>query len=73
MQHWKAPDGEAMPDRSPILVTGTHRSGSTWVGNVLGLAPGTGYVHEPFHCRCQPGICRAHFPHWFQYVHDGRS
>jgi Sulfotransferase family len=61
----------AAAPRPPILVTGSHRSGSTWVGSMLGLAPGTGYVHEPFHRRCRPGICRAGFPHWFQYVHDG--
>ncbi|MCB1351968.1 MAG: sulfotransferase [Rhodobacteraceae bacterium] len=57
--------------RPPILVTGSHRSGSTWVGNILALAPRAGYVHEPFNRHCMPGICRAGFPHWFQYVHEG--
>ena len=32
----------------PILVTGAHRSGTTWVGKMLALAPGVAYVHEPF-------------------------
>jgi LPS sulfotransferase NodH len=31
----------------PILVTGAHRSGTTWVGKMLALAAGTGYAHEP--------------------------
>lgn len=34
--------------RPPILVTGTHRSGTTWVGEMLCLSPGAYYVHEPF-------------------------
>lgn len=33
---------------TPILVTGHHRSGTTWVGKVLSKAPRTGYIHEPF-------------------------
>ena len=32
----------------PILVTGAHRSGTTWVGKMLALAPGVAYVAEPF-------------------------
>ena len=32
----------------PILVTGAHRSGTTWIGKMLALAPGVGYIHEPF-------------------------
>lgn len=32
----------------PILVTGTHRSGTTWVGDMLAAGPGAHYVHEPF-------------------------
>jgi hypothetical protein len=52
----------------PILVTGSHRSGSTWVGNVLALAPGVGYVHEPFNVRTRPGVCAARFATDFAYV-----
>lgn len=32
----------------PILVTGTHRSGTTWVGRMLALSPTVRYIHEPF-------------------------
>lgn len=52
----------------PVLVTGSHRSGSTWVGNILALAPGTGYVHEPFNIKTRDGLCCAHFPTDFAYV-----
>ena len=32
----------------PILVTGTHRSGTTWVGKMLSLHRSVHYIHEPF-------------------------
>lgn len=56
------------PQSGPILVTGSRRSGSTWVGNVLSLAAGTGYVHEPFNTKTRQGICAARFPADFTYV-----
>ncbi|GAB5400433.1 MAG: hypothetical protein Aureis2KO_20180 [Aureisphaera sp.] len=34
--------------KKPILVTGAHRSGSTWVGKILSASPKMRYVHEPF-------------------------
>lgn len=37
-----------MDRRPPILVTGTHRSGTTWVGETLCLSQDAHYVHEPF-------------------------
>jgi hypothetical protein len=32
----------------PILVTGSHRSGTTWTGQVMAKAKNVRYVHEPF-------------------------
>ena len=32
----------------PILVTGTQRSGSTWVGQMIASHPRVVYVWEPF-------------------------
>lgn len=40
--------GTSLAPGPPILVTGTHRSGTTWVGETLCLSPETHYVHEPF-------------------------
>jgi LPS sulfotransferase NodH len=56
-----------MPDSAgrPILVTGSHRSGSTWIGATLALAPDAGYIPEPFNRMCRPGVCRAGFRHTF--------
>jgi Sulfotransferase family len=50
----------------PILVTGSHRSGSTWVGRVLASHPGVFYVSEPFN-PTRPG---SPVRHWFQHVTD---
>ena len=49
----------------PVLVTGSHRSGSTWFGMALALDAGSGYIPEPFNRRSRPGICRAGFPFMF--------
>lgn len=34
--------------QKPILVTGSHRSGTTFVGQMISLSPSVFYVHEPF-------------------------
>lgn len=57
----------------PILVTGSHRSGSTWVGRMIAKSPEVGYIHEPFNVRYRPGICGARFDNWFTYVCDHNS
>jgi hypothetical protein len=52
----------------PILVTGAHRSGTTWVGKMLALAPGVAYVHEPFSPRTAAGLSPAGFDRYFTVV-----
>ncbi len=52
----------------PILVTGAHRSGTTWVGKMLALAPGVAYVHEPFSPRTPKGLSPAGFDRYFTVV-----
>ena len=56
--------------RKPILVTGSHRSGTTWVGKMLAATPSVGYIHEPFNLTHRPGICTAKFPYWFTYINE---
>jgi hypothetical protein len=68
-----AGQGTPRHDNHPILVTGAHRSGTTWVGRVIDLSPHVGYVNEPFNPTHQPGICGCRFPLWFQYVHAGNE
>jgi hypothetical protein len=59
-----------MTAKKPILVTGSHRSGSTWVGRMLAEAPAVFYIHEPFSVSHPPGagICKARFTYWFTYI-----
>ncbi|MBX5465913.1 MAG: sulfotransferase [Firmicutes bacterium] len=57
-----------MSSRPPILVTGAHRSGTTWVGRMLCLSGEAGYIDEPFNCDRVPGWLPEPVPHWYQYV-----
>jgi hypothetical protein len=57
-----------MYSQKPILVTGSHRSGSTWVGRMIALSPLVGYIQEPFNLAHRPGICSAQFDYWFPYI-----
>lgn len=53
----------------PIFVTGSHRSGSTWTGKMLALAPEVVYFHEPFNSDYyDPGRCGAQFHYRFTYI-----
>lgn len=57
-----------MISKKPILVTGSHRSGTTWVGRVIDKSPSVGYIHEPLNLNNHPGICGAKFDYWFPYI-----
>lgn len=57
---------------SPILVTGAHRSGSTWVGRVLAKCPGVGYLHEPFN-PLYPSYQNAPIDCWNIYLDENSS
>lgn len=59
--------------RKPILVTGSHRSGTTWTGKCLLLAPHTGYIHEPFNIAIKIGVIENPFNNWFQYICEENS
>lgn len=55
-------------DLTPILVTGAHRSGTTWVGKMLAADAGTAYISEPLNVLHRPGVFRARVNHWYQYI-----
>jgi hypothetical protein len=57
--------------KKPILVTGAHRSGSTWVGKIISGASNVRYVHEPFNIH----ITRQNSPInlWFQHANENYS
>lgn len=60
-------------DQRPILVTGAHRSGTTWVGQMLSLPPSVGYLHEPFNLVYRPSGYGVHPEFWYQYIHQGNA
>ncbi len=52
----------------PILVTGAHRSGTTWAGRMLAAGPGVAYISEPLNVLHRPGVFGAAVKHWYTYV-----
>jgi hypothetical protein len=57
-----------MTSGKPILVTGAHRTGTTWVGKMLAASPQTGYVSEPLNVWHRPGVMRAPVSKWYTYI-----
>jgi hypothetical protein len=57
----------------PILVTGVHRSGTTWVGRMLAAGSETAYVSEPLNVLHRPGVFRLPVQHWYTYIHSGNE
>jgi hypothetical protein len=58
------------PEPKPILVTGAHRTGTTWVGKLLAADPGLAYVSEPLNVDHRPGVFGAKVRHWYTYICD---
>lgn len=52
----------------PIVVTGSHRSGTTWVGRMLCLSGEAGYVHEPLNPVRRPSWMAHPVPYWYVYI-----
>lgn len=52
----------------PILVTGPHRSGTTWVGRMLSVNGDVAYVSEPLNVWHRPGVFDAKVAHWYTYI-----
>ncbi|WP_179374546.1 sulfotransferase domain-containing protein [Winogradskyella wichelsiae] len=68
--------------KQPILVTGIHRSGSTWIGKVISSSSEVKYIHEPFNVFIQwanpfrkLGIQtkQSPFSYMFEYIDDKSS
>ena len=52
----------------PLLVTGAHRTGTTWVGKMLAADGRTAYISEPMNVLHRPGVMRAKVPLWYTYI-----
>jgi hypothetical protein len=53
-----------------ILLTGSNRSGSTWVGRVLEAHPRVDYLHEPFNPLVAMQAYGQSLPGWFIHAAD---
>jgi len=56
-----------------ILVTGSHKSGTTWTGKVTAFSTEIGYLFEPFNPNKIPGRARIGMQHWFKYGSENSS
>jgi hypothetical protein len=54
--------------RKPILITGSHRSGSTWLANMLALSEDTLIAHEPFQIDSWAYALDGLAKYWFTYA-----
>jgi hypothetical protein len=68
--------------QTPILVTGAHRTGTTWVGKMLATSPQVAYISEPLNVWHRLGVLRAPVSKWYtliceeneaQYIHAFRE
>lgn len=58
----------------PVLVTGTHRSGTTWIGDMLSKDQHTLYIHEPFNVPLQQRRGRnAPSFYWYHAIDKGEQ
>lgn len=55
---------------NPILITGSHRSGTTWVGKMLALDSDIAYISEPLNVLHRPGIYRSPVKYWYIYINN---
>lgn len=57
--------------KRPILVTGSIRAGTTWLGRMISASSSVGYIHEPLNPWDREkslGVCNVRIPYWFLYI-----
>ena len=57
-----------MNAQPPILVTGAHRTGTTWVGRMLAASPQLAYISEPLNVLHRPGVLNAPVSKWYTFI-----
>lgn len=53
---------------APILVTGAHRTGTTWIGKMLTASGQAAYISEPLNILHRPGVLSAPTRYWYTYL-----
>jgi hypothetical protein len=56
--------------KQPLLVTGAHRSGTTWVGRMLAAGGGLTYANEPLSVSHRQGVLGVEVKHWYTYINE---
>ena len=59
-----------MNAQAPILVTGAHRTGTTWVGKMLAASPQAAYISEPLNVLHRPGVLRTPVSKWYTFINE---
>ena len=59
-----------MSAQAPILVTGAHRTGTTWVGKMLSAGRDVAYISEPLNVWHRPGVMRAPVSKWYTLINE---
>ena len=57
-----------MSGHAPILVTGAHRTGTTWVGKMLASNPQVAYISEPLNIWHRPGVMSVPVSKWYTLI-----
>ena len=52
----------------PLLVTGIHRSATSWVGRMLAAGGGLTYANEPLSVSHRQGVLGMDVKHWYAYI-----
>jgi Sulfotransferase family len=53
---------------APILITGAHRTGTTWAGKMLAASPQVAYISEPLNVWHRPGVLPAPVSKWYTLI-----
>jgi len=56
--------------QAPILVTGAHRTGTTWVGKMLAASHQVAYISEPLNVWHRPGVLSAPVSRWYTLINE---
>lgn len=60
---------QGSPERTrPILLTGAHRSGTTWAGKMIAASRQAAYISEPLNVLHRPGVMRLPVKYWYTYI-----
>ena len=62
-----------MNGANPILVTGAHRTGTTWVGKMLAASSQVAYISEPLNVWHRPGVLLTPVSKWYTYICEGNE